>query len=91
MLKKGEGASLGASPLAMNLATGDSTVAVVMMIDATIGKKRKECSTPPSEPVKWLVQWMDGERFVIARTAWEAHTKAEGAPCFGSCNIRRLS
>lgn len=68
-----------------------SSLQVYAMNDATIGQKRIECSTPPSEPVKWLVQWSDGERFVIARTAWEAHTKAQGAPCFGSCVIRRLS
>src|SRR5690242_18908620 len=98
MLKKGEGVSPeGASPLAMNLTTSDSTVMVVMMIDATIGKKCKECSTPHSEPVSWLVTWEGGKYppdrppIAIARTAFEAHSQIKDAPAFGSCVVRRLT
>lgn len=52
----------------------------------------QEASTPPNEPVKWIVQWEGGERYIdAARTAYEAWSQAKGAPMFASCRIVCLS
>jgi len=54
----------------------------------------KECSTPPSEAVEWNISWgrlQDAvPTYVFARTAWEAWSKCNGAPAFGSCAANRI-
>jgi hypothetical protein len=58
------------------------------------GNPMTECSTPPSEDVRWTVLWHDDDALfgdvVTARTAWLAHQQVKGAPAFGSCRVVRV-
>jgi hypothetical protein len=56
----------------------------------------KECSTPPSEAVRWLVTWKIDEthRCYMAQTArtayqaWQMCTQRQ-VPAFGSCQVKQ--
>jgi len=68
-----------------------------------MSKQVKECASPPTEDVEWVIWWTvtrseiadlvgaTAHARATARTAWLAHQQVKGAPAFGSCRVVRVT